>query len=67
MSNILQKIKDSNSSILNLSNCNLKQIPEEVFELTQLKILLLSNNKLTSLPIEICNLIQLVNLNFNYN
>jgi hypothetical protein len=54
-------------SKLDLSNLNLKEIPQEVFELKNLKKLDLSNNQLKTIPKEISNLKQLEVLDISNN
>ena len=53
----------SKTEALDLSYQYLTEIPDTVFNFTQLKILLLNDNKLTSLPREIENLTNLTYLN----
>ncbi len=46
----IQEAKEKQLTELNLSRSQLIEIPSEVFELTQLKVLNLYNNQLTNLP-----------------
>ncbi len=52
---------------LDLSNCNLKQIPSNLLALKNLKKLSLKDNLLTHLPSSFCNLQKLVALNLKNN
>lgn len=64
-SEVLEKIaaaKKMKSQFLDLSHCNLKEIPEEIFELKELKHLVLNYNELKNLPSEIGNLEKLERL-----
>ena len=56
---IIKNAKKNNLDKLNLSACNLSEIPKEVFEFIQLKELYLGFNKITSISREIGNLTQL--------
>lgn len=58
----IQKIKH-----VNLDGWGLKSIPQEVFELTNLKSLSLEFNELTEIPDEISNLASLKHLSLDYN
>ncbi|MES2410169.1 MAG: leucine-rich repeat domain-containing protein [Bacteroidota bacterium] len=60
-------IKSKFISKLDLSNRNLKSIPEEVFSLKNLKKLNLSNNKIKDIPSEISNLKNLEVLDISNN
>ncbi|WP_294279887.1 leucine-rich repeat domain-containing protein [uncultured Chryseobacterium sp.] len=61
------KIKNINQSKLDLSNYGLKDIPEEVFELKNLKKLILRNNKIKNIPAEIEKLNRLETLDLSGN
>lgn len=61
------KIKNINQSKLDLSNYGLKEIPEEVFELKNLKKLILRNNKIKNIPAEIEKLNRLETLDLSGN
>lgn len=50
------KIPSENISTLDWSNCGLKKIPKEVFQLKNLRKLKLSNNNITEIPVEIADL-----------
>jgi Leucine-rich repeat (LRR) protein len=52
---------------LNLSDCNLKAIPNDIGSLSSLKCLNLSGNKLVCLPESLCQLSHLWNLNLSKN
>lgn len=56
-----------NITKLSLRWNRLKEIPKELFNLTELEILELNNNNLEILPAEISNLINLKELNLNIN
>lgn len=60
-------ISDKNRTTLDLSNLNLKDIPEGVFELTQLEELIVSNNKIKKIPKAISQLKNLRVLDLSYN
>lgn len=61
------KIPSKNISKLNLSNCNLTEIPAEVFELKNLKKLNLSGNKIEKIPKDIEKLNRLETLDLSNN
>ncbi len=61
------KIKNINQSKLDLSNYGLKEIPEEVFELKNLRKLILRNNKIKNIPAEIEKLNRLETLDLSGN
>ncbi|MHA1991971.1 MAG: leucine-rich repeat domain-containing protein [Candidatus Hodarchaeales archaeon] len=52
---------------LDLSNCNLNEIPEVIFDLTHLKKLYLVNNNLKTLPVKIIKLSNLEVLDLHWN
>lgn len=64
---ICGKEYDQSTTILNLSNENLREIPLEVFTLTSLKILYLLNNIISIIPKEIKYLINLKELYLSNN
>ncbi len=55
----------TNSSHLNLSSLGLTELPPELFDLINLRVLWLSDNQLHSLPPEIGALRQLARLRLN--
>lgn len=57
----------TNSPHLNLSSLGLTELPPELFELTNLRVLWLSDNQLYSLPPQIGALSQLAPLRLNQN
>ncbi|MDR6514664.1 leucine-rich repeat domain-containing protein [Chryseobacterium camelliae] len=61
------KIKNINQSKLDLSNYGLKEIPEEVFELKNLRKLILRNNKIKNIPAKIEKLNRLETLDLSGN
>jgi internalin A len=65
ISSRIEKAKETGE--LDLSLLALTEIPEKVFELSQLKSLKLSFNKISEVPREIGKLVQLKILNFSYN
>ncbi|MBE8725062.1 hypothetical protein [Flavobacterium hungaricum] len=52
---------------LNLSNTNLKMLPEEILKFRHLKFLVLSHNEITELPNEINKLQQLIGIDLSNN
>ena len=80
MSNLSEKVAkkikrcaEKQDTFLNLRECNLKEIPAEVFELTHLEILDLGNykevpsNHISSIPVEMSRLIHLRHLDLARN
>lgn len=63
----IAEARRTNSPRLNLSNLGLTELPPELFELTNLRVLWLSDNQLRSLPPEIGALRQLARLRLNRN
>jgi small GTP-binding protein len=63
----IREAKESDLTILDLSNMQLNTIPNEVFDLQQLQILNLSNNGFTVFPFEISQLANLNQLNLKNN
>jgi GTPase SAR1 family protein len=63
VANQLDMAKRRNSGWLGLAECNLTQIPEEVFELTELRSIDLSRNELRSLPEQLWTLPNLQSIN----
>lgn len=61
------KAKDQNLFILDLSNLNLVDVPDDVFELSWLEELDLSNNQIKLLPFSLLNLSKLSKLNLENN
>jgi len=55
------------TTILDLSWKGLKEIPDNVFELVNLKVLNLNHNKLTEISLNINKLVNLESLGLNYN
>ena len=67
---VLKKIRENQQNQrtkLDLSNCNLDYIPDEVFNLTHLQTLDLSSNKLTRIPSAIASLTNLTKLDLTNN
>lgn len=64
---ILNEHKNKNQSKIDLSNQNLKEIPQEIFELKNLKKLILRNNKIKIIPAEIEKLKRLETLDLSGN
>lgn len=58
----IREAKEKNLTELDLTKLGLTQIPEEVFELTELKMLNLNHNRLTTIPNEIVKLAKLKGL-----
>ncbi len=63
----IAEARRTNSPRLNLSKLSLNELPPELFELTNLRVLWLSENQLTALPPEIGALRQLARLRLNKN
>lgn len=63
----IAEARRTNSPRLNLSSLGLTELPPELFDLTNLRVLWLSDNQLRSLPPEIGALRQLVRLRLNKN
>jgi hypothetical protein len=74
----IQQAKDNNLTQLDLSDCGLYEIPEEVFELTQLQTLLLgksyqptdnqhNRNRISFIPVELSYLKNLQGLGLAFN
>ena len=61
------KAKENKSNVLDLSFCNLIEVPKEVFKLINLTYLNLSSNKLTELSTEIGQLTNLTHLHLSAN
>lgn len=67
---VLKRISSVESSMetdLNLSELDLEEIPEKVFQMTWLEKLVLTSNKLKNIPREITNLKKLKELDFAVN
>ncbi len=47
---LIQRAHQRQAKWLNLSNLNLTELPPEIGELTELRVLWLNNNQLTQLP-----------------
>ncbi len=63
----IDNINKNNLEILDLSHCNLIEIPKDIFSLTQLKSLDLSYNSIDVLDNDFSKLINLEHLNLNHN
>ncbi|MGE0882914.1 MAG: COR domain-containing protein [Blastocatellales bacterium] len=63
----IAEARRTNSPRLNLSNLGLTELPPELFDLTNLRVLWLNDNQLRSLPPEIGVLRQLARLRLNRN
>ena len=63
----IEEAKRYNATGLDLSNCELTQLPPEILEMTNLRELHLYNNELTALPESIEKLSNLTFLNFHGN
>lgn len=61
------KLGDSSTTKINLSKLRLKEIPSEVFEMTELKELKLYGNQITEIPPQIANLKNLEKLYLGKN
>lgn len=64
---IIWQAKQTKRTILNLSDKNIKQLPVEIGELTNLKTLSISRNQISSLPVEIGQLENLTTLSLSRN
>ncbi len=63
----IKKAEKENATLLDLRNCKLFSVPDEVFELTNVTSLLLDNNFLTEIPDNIWKLTKLESLFINNN
>lgn len=63
----IEAARRTDSPRLNLSKLSLTELPPELFELTELRVLWLSDNQLTHLPPEIGALTNMVRLRLNKN
>lgn len=64
---IISKARERNARWLNLSNLDLEELPTEIGQLTELRVLWLAGNNLTRLPAEIGNLRKLKRLRLEGN
>ncbi len=63
----IQAVKDSSGEILELNDMELSEIPSEVFDLYELKVLRLRRNKIKHVPKELAQLQSLIELNLIEN
>lgn len=64
---LLKQAKEENWESLDIGDCNLDEIPKEVFALENLKLLRARKNKIKNIPTEISRLKNLVELNLIQN